>query len=181
MAEVVGLTTSREVWIALENTFSHRSKAREIRLKDNLQLMKRGTRSVSDLGSEFSSFSTAQMALTPLPCFADLVPKAESFELFQKSLEPAVPTVAAFVASNRTSQKPNQRNTSSLNPQGRTGGHGRGRDASLVDALRVVRSAVWKAIMRINAGNGMIAMVMPLKLSLPRPSLPHAPSLEMKP
>jgi hypothetical protein len=43
MAEVMGLTTSREVWIALENTFSHHSKAREIRLKDDLQLMKRGT------------------------------------------------------------------------------------------------------------------------------------------
>jgi hypothetical protein len=56
-----------------------------------------------------------------------------------------------------------------------------GRDASLVNAPRVVRSAVWKAIMRIDAGNGMIAMVMPLKLSLPRPSLHHVPSLEMKP
>ena len=28
MAKVVGLSTSREVWLALENTFSHRSKAR---------------------------------------------------------------------------------------------------------------------------------------------------------
>jgi hypothetical protein len=31
----------------LESTFSHRSKAREIRLKDDLQLMKRGTRPVT--------------------------------------------------------------------------------------------------------------------------------------
>ena len=66
------------------------------------------------------------MALTPLPCFADLVRKAGSFELFQKSLEPAVLFVAAFVASNRNSQKPNQWNHSSRNPQGCTGGHGRG-------------------------------------------------------
>ena len=46
MAEAVGLSTSREVWTALENTFSHRSKAREIPLKDDLQLMKCGTRPV---------------------------------------------------------------------------------------------------------------------------------------
>ena len=114
MTEVMELSTSREVWVALENTFSHRSKAHEIRLKDDLQLMKQGTRSVSEyarafkalydqlyairwpidgtnkvhwflrgIGSEFSSFSTIQMALTPLPYFTDLVPKAKSFELFQ--------------------------------------------------------------------------------------------------
>ena len=46
MAEVVGLSTSREVWTALENTFSHRSKAREMHLKDDLQLMKHSTRPV---------------------------------------------------------------------------------------------------------------------------------------
>ena len=157
MAEVVGLTTSREVWLTLENTFNHRSKAREICLKDDLQLMKRGTQTVKEyarafkaicdqlhtigravdgtdkvhwflrgLGSEFSSFSMAQMALTLLPYFADLVPKAESFELFQKSLEPAAPSIAAFVASNRNPQQPNQRNHSSRNLQGRTDGHGRG-------------------------------------------------------
>ena len=53
MAEVIGLSTSREVWLALENTFSHRSKAREIRLKDDLQLMRRGTRSVTEYARAF--------------------------------------------------------------------------------------------------------------------------------
>uniref|UniRef100_A0A2N9GCL0 Integrase catalytic domain-containing protein n=1 Tax=Fagus sylvatica TaxID=28930 RepID=A0A2N9GCL0_FAGSY len=186
MAEVVGLTTSREVWIALENTFSHRSKAREIRLKDDLQLMKRSTRTVSEyarafkticdqlhaigravdgtdkvhwflhgLGLKFSSFSTAQMALTPLPCFADLVPKAESFELFQKSLEPAVPTVATH--SLLPTAPPKNRISGTL-------------------LLAILKATMW-----IDADNGMIAMVIPLKLSLPKPSLPHVPSLEMKP
>lgn len=134
MAEVVGLTTTREVWLTLENTFNHLSKAQEIHLKDELQLMKRSTRPVAEyahsfkalcdqihaigqlvddtnkihwflrgLGTNFSSFSTAQMALTPLPCFLDLVSKAESFELFQKSLEPTAPPVAAFTAANRGS------------------------------------------------------------------------------
>lgn len=46
MVELVGLSTSSEVWITLENTFSHRSKTREIHLMDDLQLIKRGTRSV---------------------------------------------------------------------------------------------------------------------------------------
>jgi hypothetical protein len=41
-------------------------------------------------------------------------------------LELAVPSIVAFVASNRNSHKLNQRNYSSRNPQGRTGGHGRG-------------------------------------------------------
>ncbi|XP_068642130.1 uncharacterized protein [Aristolochia californica] len=138
MAEVVGLTTSREVWIALENTFSHRSKAREIRLKDDLQLMKRDTRPVSayalsfkalcdqlhaigcivdgtdkvhwflrGLGPDFSSFSTAQMAQTPLPYFSDLVSKIESFGLFQKSLDLPAASTAAFT-TNQASSCPNR-------------------------------------------------------------------------
>ena len=161
MAEVVELSTSREVWVALENTFSHRSKAREIRLKDDLQLMKRGTRSVSEyarafkalcnqlhaigrpvdgtdevhwflrgLGSEFSCFSTAQMALTLLPCFADLVPKAESFEIFQKSLEPTAPSPTTFTATNRNSARSNQRSSSSCNQPTHISSNGRGKGHS---------------------------------------------------
>ncbi|RVW19267.1 Retrovirus-related Pol polyprotein from transposon RE1 [Vitis vinifera] len=133
IATVVGLSTAREVWLALENTFSHHSKARELRLKDDLQLMKRSTKPVAEhartfktlcdqlhaigrpvedtdkvhwflrgLGTDFSSFSTAQMALTLLPYFADLVSKAESFELFQRSLESSEPTTTAFTATNRS-------------------------------------------------------------------------------
>uniref|UniRef100_A0A2N9JAS4 Reverse transcriptase Ty1/copia-type domain-containing protein n=1 Tax=Fagus sylvatica TaxID=28930 RepID=A0A2N9JAS4_FAGSY len=111
MAKVVGLTTSREVWIALENTFSHRSKAREIRLKDDLQLMKRGTRTVSEYACAFKAICDQLHAIGQAVDGTD---------------KPAVLSVAAFVASNRNSQKPNQRNHSSRNPQGRTGGHGKG-------------------------------------------------------
>ncbi|KAL6312603.1 hypothetical protein AAG906_006742 [Vitis piasezkii] len=42
------------------------------------------------------------MALTPLPYFADLVSKVESFELFQRSLESSEPTTAAFTTTNRS-------------------------------------------------------------------------------
>jgi hypothetical protein len=136
MAEAVGLSTSHEVWTALESTFSHRSKAREIRLKDDLQLMKRGTRPVTvyahafkvlcdqlhvighpvdetekvhwflrGLGPDFSTFSIAHMAQALLPCFSDLVSKAESFEIFQKSMETLAPPVAAFTANRSSSHR----------------------------------------------------------------------------
>ena len=55
MAEAVGLSTSYEVWIALENTFSHCSKAREIRLKDDLQLMKCSTYPVTAYARAFKA------------------------------------------------------------------------------------------------------------------------------
>ena len=132
IAVVVGLSTARDVWLALETTFNHHSKALELRLKDDLQLMKRGTKLVAEytyackticdqlhtngrpiedidkvhwflrgLSTDFLAFSTAQMALTPIPCFADLVSKAESFELFQSSLEFSDSTPTASTATNR--------------------------------------------------------------------------------
>ena len=55
MAEAVGLSTSRKVWTALENTFSHHSKAGEIHLKDDLQLMKRDTRPVTAYARAFKA------------------------------------------------------------------------------------------------------------------------------
>lgn len=53
MIEVVGLSTARDVWLTLENTFNHRSKASEIHLKNDLQLMKRGTRPVAAYARAF--------------------------------------------------------------------------------------------------------------------------------
>ena len=53
MAQVMDLSTSREVWLALKNTFDHRSKAREIWLKDDLQLMRRETRSITEYARAF--------------------------------------------------------------------------------------------------------------------------------
>lgn len=43
------------------------------------------------LGADFANISTAQMSLTPLPAFKDLVPKAKIFEIFQKSLGSSSP------------------------------------------------------------------------------------------
>ena len=56
MAEVLGLTTAaRDVWLALENSFSHISKTSEFRIKDDLQLIKRGTRSVTEYSLSFKA------------------------------------------------------------------------------------------------------------------------------
>ena len=55
MATVVGLTFSYAVWSTLETTFSHHSKSRELHFKDELQHMKKDTRSIVEYSREFKS------------------------------------------------------------------------------------------------------------------------------
>jgi hypothetical protein len=52
---VIDLTTSKDVWIALETALSHKSKARELQIKDELHLMKHGSRSVVEYSRAFKS------------------------------------------------------------------------------------------------------------------------------
>ena len=52
---VVGLSTTRDVWLALDTTFCHHLKARELRLKDDLQLMKRETKFVVESARTFKT------------------------------------------------------------------------------------------------------------------------------
>ncbi|KAH6817574.1 hypothetical protein C2S51_001177 [Perilla frutescens var. frutescens] len=149
MAEVLGCSTAHEVWIALESAFSHSSKSRELMLKYDLQLMKKGSRSVAEygrqfkalcdqlaaighpvddtdkahwflrgLGPSFSSFSVANMALTPLPSFRDLLSKAESFSIFQESLDTSSTPPAAFTAHQDISP-PRESPKSHANTHGR--------------------------------------------------------------
>ena len=125
------LSTTRDVWLALETTFSHHSKARELRLKNDLQQMKRGTKLVAEyarafkticdqlhvigrpvenidkvqwfihgLDTDFFSFFYCSDGPTPIPCFADLVSKVESFKLFHRSLESSDSTPTTFIATN---------------------------------------------------------------------------------
>ncbi|KAF5462068.1 hypothetical protein F2P56_018108 [Juglans regia] len=51
----IGLTTSRDVWNSLETAFSHKSKVRELQIKDELHLMKRGSCSVSEYSRVFKA------------------------------------------------------------------------------------------------------------------------------
>ncbi|XP_011032772.1 PREDICTED: uncharacterized protein LOC105131470 [Populus euphratica] len=149
MAVTLGLTTSRDVWLALERVFSHGSKTRERRLKVELPLMKKGSQTVAEfsgdfknlcdqllaigrpvdetdnsqwflrgLGTDFSGFSSTQLALSSLPRFHDLVPRvAESYVLFQKSLESNSFAPAAFTATRNFSGRGYQfRNRRSRGP-----------------------------------------------------------------
>ncbi|KAJ0093754.1 hypothetical protein Patl1_26985 [Pistacia atlantica] len=72
MAEVLGLTIARDVWLALENSFSHISKTRELRIKDDLQLIKRGTRSVTEYSHSFKALCDQ---LTAMGCSVDDIDK----------------------------------------------------------------------------------------------------------
>ncbi|XP_073261291.1 uncharacterized protein [Populus alba] len=56
MVEVVDCSSARDAWLALEASFSHSSKTREIQLKDELQLMQRGSRTVTKYARSFRSF-----------------------------------------------------------------------------------------------------------------------------
>lgn len=125
LAIVVGCDSSRAIWVALEQAFSHDSKSREFSLKDELHSMTLGSRTVNEfgrsfkalcdrlaaigrpiddsdkshwflrgLGPRFANFSASQMALSPLPRFNELLPRAESFETFLNSMEVAGPSSA---------------------------------------------------------------------------------------
>ncbi|KAL3648881.1 hypothetical protein CASFOL_005284 [Castilleja foliolosa] len=136
MAVIIGCRSSADVWSTLATTFNQQSKARELRLKDELQFIKKGSKSVSEygnifrglcdqllslgcvidntdkshwflrgLGSEFHNFSTSQINLIPLPTFPELLAKAESHELFTRSLENPSPVSnpsQAFSAQNQS-------------------------------------------------------------------------------
>lgn len=64
MAEVVDPSTYREVCTTLGNIFNPRCKAREIHLKDDLQLMKRGTRPVIDYARAFKALCDQPYAIS---------------------------------------------------------------------------------------------------------------------
>lgn len=55
MAEVVGLYTTCDVWLTLENTYIHHLKAHKIHLKDNLQLMKHDIRPIAAYAHAFKA------------------------------------------------------------------------------------------------------------------------------
>jgi hypothetical protein len=53
MSEVLGLRHSHEAWQTLKDFFSHKSKTRELHLKDELQLMQRGSQSIAEFSRVF--------------------------------------------------------------------------------------------------------------------------------
>ena len=86
---VVGLFTACDVWLALETKFSHHSKAHELRLKDDLQLMKRGTKPVAEYARAYKKkFVTnfmppANSSRTVRKCTGSFVDSTPIFQFFQ--------------------------------------------------------------------------------------------------
>ncbi|RVW25418.1 Retrovirus-related Pol polyprotein from transposon RE1 [Vitis vinifera] len=128
MSEVLGFRHSHEAWHALEVSFSHRSKTRELQLKDELQLTHCGSQSIAEfsctfkglcdqlatirhpiddtdkvhwylraLGPDYKIFSTTMMSQLPLPSFAEIVSKALSHEIFERSVSHSSSNSAYFV------------------------------------------------------------------------------------
>ncbi|KAJ0049548.1 hypothetical protein Pint_17046 [Pistacia integerrima] len=63
LGQMVGLSTSREVWIALERMFSSHSSARVIQTRQFLALKKKGNLSISDYYQKMKSFSDTLVAI----------------------------------------------------------------------------------------------------------------------
>lgn len=134
MAEVVNCTTAHDAWLALEVSFSHSSKIRELQLKNELQLMQRGSHGVAEyarsfrslcdqlsaigklvddtnkvhwflrgLGSILKKISTSMLSQIPLSSFANLVPKALSYELFSRSIPGDFSSQSAMVLQHGSS------------------------------------------------------------------------------
>ncbi|KAJ0101005.1 hypothetical protein Patl1_05192 [Pistacia atlantica] len=112
MAEVFNCTTARDAWLALEVSFSHSSKTRELQLKDELQLMQRDSRGVAEYARSFRSLCDQLSAIgkpvddtykLPFPSFANLVPKALNHELFSQSIPGDSSSQSAMVVQRGTS------------------------------------------------------------------------------
>ena len=63
MSEVLGLSHAHKAWTTLEASFSHRSKTRELQLKDELQLMQRGSKSMAEFSWLFKGLCNQLAAI----------------------------------------------------------------------------------------------------------------------
>lgn len=64
VAAVVSCTTSRDVWDTLATTYNCCSKPHEFKLKDELQLMKKGPISVSEFDTKFKGLCDQLAAMS---------------------------------------------------------------------------------------------------------------------
>ena len=63
LSVVIRLTISKDVWTTLETAFNHESKVRELQIKDELNLMKHGSCSVSKYSQAFKSHCDQLLAM----------------------------------------------------------------------------------------------------------------------
>ncbi|KAM0066727.1 putative RNA-directed DNA polymerase [Helianthus debilis subsp. tardiflorus] len=63
LAVIVGLSTAREIWLALESAFCNASVERIQNLRDNLRLTQKGDKSVSEYGRSFKAICDQLQAI----------------------------------------------------------------------------------------------------------------------
>ncbi|GKC42652.1 putative RNA-directed DNA polymerase, partial [Tanacetum coccineum] len=118
---IVGLTTARNIWAALEAACNNSSVERVQNLQDQLRQTQKGEKSVAELGPTFETFSTYVRSSRHQPTFLDLLARAESHELFIKALHGSSPPTVAFSA-----QSSQQKNGSNSLTRGRRNYNNRG-------------------------------------------------------
>ncbi|RVX21299.1 hypothetical protein CK203_001737 [Vitis vinifera] len=96
MSEVLGFRHSHEAWHALEVSFSHRSKTRELQLKDELQLMHRGSQSIAEFSRTFKGLCD-QLAAIGRPIDDTDKVHSLSHEIFERSVSHSYSNSAYFV------------------------------------------------------------------------------------
>ncbi|GJS79153.1 putative RNA-directed DNA polymerase [Tanacetum coccineum] len=136
-AEVLGLTTARQIWLSLEAAYSNASVERVHSLRDSLRQLTKAHPVVEidklhwflcGLGPSYETFSTAMRATKPAPLFCDLVTQAESHELFMLSLHGTSTPPVAFQVQNTTSNNSHGRGGSFSSRGTSSRGRGRGQN-----------------------------------------------------
>nr|GEV40252.1 hypothetical protein [Tanacetum cinerariifolium] len=128
MTEVLGLTSSRAVWLALESAYSYDSLERSQNLKDSLRQLKKGNISISDFTKKFKSLCDHLAAIAnQFPTWTkSIVAQAETHELFISSLHGFTSSPVAFAAQHSTQPSHGRGRSGRSNYRGNSSrGHGR--------------------------------------------------------
>ncbi|KAF8369725.1 hypothetical protein HHK36_032252 [Tetracentron sinense] len=106
LSHVVGLTSARDVWMCLENTFAQASKSREQQLRQQLQMCKKGNGTIEDYLRRFKGICDALVAIQRPVSDDDKVfwltnGLGSSYEGFVTSIfaKPPIPTYDQLVPS----------------------------------------------------------------------------------
>ncbi|KAK9049437.1 hypothetical protein SSX86_031595 [Deinandra increscens subsp. villosa] len=176
-AVIVGLTTAREIWVALDAAYNNTSVERVQLLRDSLRTVVRGSKSVADygrefkavcdqlsaighpietdeqnhlfatgLGSDFLPFSLTAKALSPNASLAEMIAKAQSFELLSRSISNQTPTPAVAFPAQAATFAPPSRNPTNITLSGNNNRNPRNQGNSRFRGNRTVDPCQWCGI-----------------------------------
>ncbi|KAM0002129.1 putative RNA-directed DNA polymerase [Helianthus debilis subsp. tardiflorus] len=95
--EVLGISSARQIWVALENTYSNASIERVQTLRDSLQQLKKGSSSVTDFSRKFKLICEQLVAIGHPVAETDKIhwflrglgPSYEGFSIVIRAVKPA--------------------------------------------------------------------------------------------